>query len=67
MRTYKVHFNDKVYAIEGSSPGNAARRVFKTLIKTGHIKRQPRTLGGGWEGVFIEPLKTIKVTDAQTV
>jgi hypothetical protein len=38
------------------SPGAAARRAFATLINSGALKRQPRSLPeGGWEGVSIEP------------
>lgn len=37
------------------TPGAAARRAFKHLIRDGYLKRQPRSYDNGafWEGVSI--------------
>lgn len=50
------------FAMRGKTPGHAFRKTIRTLIRTGHLKRQPRTEGGGWEGVEIIPYSWLEST-----
>lgn len=54
-RKYEVNVGYKDSILVGAkTPGAAARKVFRMLIRVGYLKRQPRTDCDGWfEGVSI--------------
>ena len=53
-RVFAVRIGNRSIGVEAKTPGAAARKAFKSAIRNGFIKNQPRsTEDGGWEGVTI--------------